>query len=308
MDRDLVRRLAAGDAGEHLGSNGSRWRDGLAVDRLDTPSPHPAHARPPAASLCVASGKGGTGKSVVCAALAASLARRARTLLVDADLGVGNAHILQDVHPEFSCLEVVEGVRDLREVRAPCAPNLDLVAGGSGISRLASLTPVELSLLAAGLAALEGEYGYLLCDSAAGISPQTLAFAASSDVVLVISTPDVTALTDAYAFLKVLLQQRGDARPLLLVNRARNAAEAHHVAERYVSAAKKFLGREPRWIGWLPEDPNVTECVNLRRPVPTVRPHSPFARALEEVALRLVLELEGAPPLGLGRQLLLRGG
>ena len=55
-----------------------------------------------AGSICVVSGKGGTGKSSVSASLAALLARHGRTLLLDADLGCANAHILQDVHPEHT--------------------------------------------------------------------------------------------------------------------------------------------------------------------------------------------------------------
>jgi len=257
-----------------------------------------------AGSLCVASGKGGTGKSVVSASIATWLARRGRTLIVDADMGVGNAHILQDVAPAYSFVDVVEQRRSVREVRVGCRPALDLLAAGSGVSRMASLSAHEMHLVACGIESLEHEYARIVLDSAAGISNQTIAFAAASDVVLIVTTPDVTALTDAYAFLKVLLQRRPDCTPLFVVNRATSAEEGLHVAGRMRAVAHKFLGREPRCLGWLPEDRAVVASVHERRPALVAAPDSDFARAFEPLAHAVAAELERVGARGLGRSLL----
>lgn len=257
-----------------------------------------------AGSVCIASGKGGTGKSVVSASLATLLAERARTLLVDADFGVGNAHIMQDVAPALSFIDLVAGKAQARDVRHRCGDRLDLLAGGSGVSHMANLGGYELHLIACGIEALELEYGYVLTDSAAGISNQTVSFAAASDVVVIVTTPDVTALTDAYAFLKVLYQRRGDVTPLFLVNRAFDEQEAEHVAERIVSVAHKYLGREPRCIGYLPEDRAVVRGVNARRPTVLNEPDCAFAKAVRLVADEVALELGRVRHGGLGRTLL----
>ena len=258
---------------------------------------------PPALSVCVASGKGGTGKSVVSASLATVLARRGRTLLVDADLGVGNAHILQDVAPARSFVDVVEGRASVREARVACRPGLDLVAGGSGVSRMAGLSAYELHQVAHGIEAIEREYAHVVVDSAAGISQQTVAFAAASDLVLLVTTPDVTALTDAYAFFKVLSQRRPDAATLLVVNRAQDAEEGLHVSERMRSVAHRFVGREPAYLGALPDDRSVLRSVNERRPAVLAEPGSDFARAFEALGEALARELETRRPRGLGRTL-----
>jgi flagellar biosynthesis protein FlhG len=258
--------------------------------------------------VCLASGKGGTGKSVVSASLAAIFARRGRTLLVDADMGVGNAHILQNVVPSHSFVDVVEGRRSVRDIRVPCGPHLDLLPAGSGVSRMAGLSTYELRMVACGLESLETEYRFLLVDSAAGISNQTVAIAAASDVCLIVTTPDVTALTDAYAFLKVLLQRKAHAVPYFVVNRAASAEEAEHVADRMRSVARKFLGREPRFAGALPDDRSVVKCVNERAPVVTSEPRSPFAQGMEQLARVLFEELERRRPQGLGRSLLRGAG
>lgn len=257
-----------------------------------------------ARSLCIASGKGGTGKSVVAAALAELFARGARTLVLDADMGVGNAHILHDLCPEHSLVDVVEGRCSVREVVLSARPGLDLLAAGSGVSRMAGLTSYELHLVASGLEALESDYERVLVDSAAGISTQTVSFAAASDAVLIVTTPDVTALTDAYAFLKVLLQRRPDCAPSFVVNRATSAEEGLAVAERLRAVSRKFLGREPRFLGAIPEDRTLALSVAARQPVTAFAPDAPSAQALVALARELRHELEGLTPRGLGRQLL----
>ena len=261
---------------------------------------------PRAASLCVVSGKGGTGKSVVTASLATRFAARGRTLIVDADFGVGNAHILQDVSPTRSLVDVVQERAHVRDVLLPCSGQIDLLAAGSGVPRMAELSKYETHRIAAGIEELELEYRFLLVDSAAGIGRQTVGVARASDAVLVVTTPDLTAMTDAYALLKVLRGRRPTCRPLLVVNRARDEAQAESVAKRIQNVSRRFLGGEtgwPRFIGWLPEDPAVRECVNRRAAVVLLEPEAPFSIALETVAVRLLEELASLHPKGLGRTL-----
>lgn len=275
------------------------------ADRAPVVAKQREHSAPPRAhSLCVASGKGGTGKSVVSASLATIFAMRGRTLLVDADFGVGNAHILHNLCPQHSFVDVVEGRLSVRDIRVTCRPQLDLLAGGSGVSRMAGLSAYELHLVAVGIESLEPEYQHVLVDSAAGISNQTIALGAASDVVLLVTTPDVTALTDAYAFLKVLLQRRGEIVPLFVVNRATSEEEAEHVADRLRSVSRKFLGREPRYAGWLPDDRHVVECVNARSPVVARAEDAPFSHAVRQLAVTLRAEFDRVHPRGLGRSML----
>jgi len=257
-----------------------------------------------AVSLCVASGKGGTGKSIVTAALARLFSAHRRTLLFDADLGVGNAHILQDVAPARTLVDVVEGTAKVAEVREPCSDSLDLVAAGSGVPRMTYLSSYELHLVAYGVGELEREYDYVVVDSAAGISHQTLAFAEASDIVLVVTTPDLTAMTDAYAFLKVLYTRRPEAQVLLAVNRAEDQDEAERVRVRIGEVCERFLGVLPRSAGWIPLDPAVVRAVNHRASVVMAEPDAPAARALRVLAARVLRELAHVEPRGLGRSLL----
>ena len=266
--------------------------------------------RPPlvASSICIASGKGGTGKSVLTASLARLLARRGRTLLVDADFGVGNAHILQGVHPASSLVEVVEGDVTLQQALHDCGGGLDLLAAGSGVSRMTELSVYEMHLVARELERVEGAYAHVLVDSAAGVSSQTVAFAAASDVVLLATTPDITAMTDAYAFFKVLLRRRPGVNPLLVVNRARDYDEAYSVACRMDQVSRRYLGRAPRWIGYVPDDPLVVRSVNERTPLVLLDPDGEASRALGGIASALLDELARTPACGLSRGLTSRVG
>ncbi len=315
--RKRLMRLAKGrESTEPLRGLGARpgnaFGPGVARPGFRTPRPtrastrYAAHERlgrsVRAASLCVASGKGGTGKSVISSSIAALLARRGRTLIFDADFGVGNAHIFQDVSPPKTIAQVVEGSDSVRDVVVPCSGQLDLVAAGSGVPRLANLSEHEMHLLSTGIEDLEFDYKYLVVDSAAGVSRQTVSFAGSSDLTLIVTTPDLTAMTDAYAFFKVLMARTG-RRPLLVVNRAQSANEADEVSQRILKVCDRFLGITPIPIGFVPDDPNVPRCVNQRSTVVLREPDCPASLALEQVAVEVLEHLGREHPAGMGRQL-----
>ena len=290
--RRLLRFTEQRASNRHLGPSGSV---DFSVDPL-------APVR--ATSICIVSGKGGTGKSLVTASLACLFAKKAKTLVVDGDLGVGNAHILQDVAPDKSFIDLVNGDAALEDLVTSCRSNLDLIGAGSGIARLAGLSGQELHLIATGLERLELAYRYVVVDSAAGISNQTVSLAAASDVVVLVTTPDVTAMTDAYAFFKVLLQRAPAAAPLLVVNRVTAPEEAHFAARRLAEVSKKFLAREPRWIGNLVEDAAAHRSVQRRVPLVLSEPESRLSLCLADVCTEVLEACRRTPARGLGRTLL----
>jgi len=232
------------------------------------------------------------------------LSSRAKTLVFDADLGCANAHILHDVHPERSLVDVVEGRLHVQDVVVPCGRRLDLLPGGSGFARVAGLSEFEIHLVARGIEELEGDYRYLVVDSAAGISNQTVAFAAAADVVLLVTTPDVTALTDAYAFLKVFVRRSPLAMPLLVVNRCTEREEAQHAARRLSDVSRKFLGRDLTCLASLPEDRGAFRCTQRRTPVVEGEPDGALASGLRDLERAVLDELARTNARGFGSELL----
>lgn len=267
------------------------------------PDPGGVTATDHARSVCIASGKGGTGKSTVSAALAALFARRGATLLLDADLGCANAHILQGARPERSFADVLHGDVAVRDIVTPCPSGVHLLAGGSGYASLAGLRSYELEMIGRGLSRLEPEYDHLVVDSAAGLSRQTVAFAVASDLTLLVTTPDLTAMTDAYAFLKVFARQcvaQSIERPmpLLVINRATSEAEAAHVASRLQDVVAKFLGERIELLAVLPEDRAAYRCAQSRKTVVAEEPDSELGRALLGLSNGVMSRLARVPTAG----------
>ena len=297
--------------GSEKGQAGATSKRGLTAGlRSRGSSSRPARKRPasppagPGKTLCVVSGKGGTGKSMISASLAALLARHGPMLLFDADLGVGNAHILQGVSPKRTVADVLAGTVSVREALHACGDGLHLLAGGSGLAQLANLHSSEIDVLAAGMSELDAEFDTWLVDSAAGLSRQTMAFAAASDLVLLVTTPAVTSLTDAYAFLKVLWTHSPETPVRMVLNRVHHAKEGREAAERLSGVTQRFLGRQLHCLSVLPEDPSAFRATQERRPVVTGAEPSPLVHELRRLEEQVRTELSQVQHRDFGDRLL----
>jgi flagellar biosynthesis protein FlhG len=247
-----------------------------------------AAADPLLPALAVTGGKGGVGKTCVAVNLAVALARLGlRPLLIDADLGLANADILLGVDPARTLHDHFAGGVALSEVVTRTPWGIDFVPAASGHEELAALDDTRLAALTAGLARLGSAYDLLVIDTPAGIGREVMASLRASRVVLAVVTPDPTSITDAYALIKVLESQRPGKDVRILVNQARNLAEAQAVFAKLRGVAVKHLGRELAFAGELPRDPQVAEAVRRRRPFTAGQVDCPAASALRALALRL---------------------
>ena len=99
----------------------------------------------PARVVCVASGKGGTGKSVLASNLAIQRARMGeRVLLVDSDAGMANAHLLLGMAPSHDLGHVMEGQIKAEDALLEGPYGLNLLSGGVG--RQALINPTRRQL------------------------------------------------------------------------------------------------------------------------------------------------------------------
>jgi flagellar biosynthesis protein FlhG len=250
---------------------------------------HPARwSRPHVRTVAIASGKGGVGKSNLAANLAVSLGQRgARVLLVDADLAQANLDLLLGLHPRFDLQHVLAGTKTLDEIVIEGPYGVKLVPAASGAPELAELDDYRRECLLRGLGQLDDEADLILLDTASGTSPQVIAFCLAADDVLVLTTPEMPAFSDAYALIK-LLHQRGLSGALrLVVNMARDPEEAEETAHRIRLVARRFLNLLPDPWGFVPFDAAVARAVRLQEPVVTAFPSSPAAAAYRAVAAQL---------------------
>jgi flagellar biosynthesis protein FlhG len=235
--------------------------------------------------LCIASGKGGTGKSVLATNLAALRAQRGeRVLLVDFDAGLANAHLLLGLAPRYDLGDVVEGRVSVEEAIVEGPEGLSLLSGGVGRATLANPTRRELDRLFKALRPLEDRYDLVIIDHGAGMGYATVTHLAATSTLILVTNPEVTALSDAYALYKRARMVNADIRTGMVVNRAPDEDRALAAWTRFEGASKRFLGHAPELITWVPADERVLASIQERRPVCLSSPDSAAARAIDRVS------------------------
>ena len=253
------------------------------VDSIQAPGADPA-----VRVIAVASGKGGVGKTNLTANLAVALARRGlRVWVLDADLGLANMDVVYGIRPTHTLEHVLRGEKRLVDIVADGPAGVRLVPAASGVAALTALTPAQQLHVLDEVDALEGDLDVLLIDVAPGIVSNVLYFAAAATETVVVTTPEPTAIADAYALIKVLATRWGRHGFPVLVNMAESAADATAAYERLASVAQRFLAVRLEFIGWIPRDEAMPRAVRAQTPVVLAEPATPAARAIVGIAQRL---------------------
>ena len=251
-------------------------------------------------AIAVASGKGGVGKTNVVANLALALQRRGqRVIVVDADLGLANLDTLLGLHPRATLRHVVHGERGIRDVLVEGPAGVQIVPAASGYEEMTQLTRDQQLVLLDQIDSLDGAFDVLLLDTGAGISSNVLFFATAAQETLVVTTPDPTALTDAYALIKVLATRYAEQEFGVVVNMARGEAEARRTFNHLSRVAAHFLHVGLQLTGWVPHDPEVGEAVRRQRTVLELAPSAPASRAFEALAAEVASAPRRGPKGGL---------
>ena len=208
-------------------------------------------------SIAVTSGKGGVGKTTLALILAASLAKlQKKVLLMDADLGLANVHILLGIAPRFNISHVVSGECGIDDIMVEAAPGVFLAPGASGLEQLANLDAGRLERLRMDFMGLEERYDYLLMDTGAGIGSTVTGFARCADMALLVMTPDPSSLADAYAMVKVLYE-KGSGNIAVVVNTVSGEREGREAFDRLNTLVVRFLKKPVELYAILPNDGEV---------------------------------------------------
>jgi flagellar biosynthesis protein FlhG len=243
--------------------------------------------------ITVTSGKGGVGKTNICVNLAVQFAKAGlRPCIFDADLGLANINILMGIHPEHTLEEVVNGEKRISDILIHDTCGVDIIPGGTGVERLAAMTPEGVSQLIDSFSCLE-DYDVLFFDTSAGISRDVLSFCMASQEVLLVVTSEPTSLTDGYSMLKVL-SLNGYRDPVKVVmNKAKNERFARAVFDKFNETVKQYLPIEISYAGCLPVDETVSAAVTRQRPFTLLYPSTRAAVSIEKLA-EFLLDNPGA--------------
>ena len=227
--------------------------------RLSPSVPVRRPARNRCVSIAVTSGKGGVGKTTLALVLAASLAKmQKKVLLMDADLGLANAHILLGLAPKFNISHVVNGECGINDIAVEVLPDLHLVPGASGLEQLANLDTGRLERLRMDFMRLESDYDFLIMDTGAGIGAAVTGFVRHADMVLLVMTPDPSSLFDAYAMVKVLREKSGAQQTIAVaVNMAKDGREGRETFDKLNALVERFLKKSIELYAILPNDREV---------------------------------------------------
>jgi len=241
--------------------------------------------------LSVTSGKGGVGKTNIAANLAYLLSRaNKKTLILDADAGLANIDVILGIHSRYNLSHVLNGERSLDEVIVPGPGGILILPSASGIPEMTDLSRGQKLTLIDELNLYNHSLDFMLVDTAAGISANVMYFNMAAKEIVVVTSPEPTALTDAYALIKVLYQRHAKRRFRLIVNMARSSQEASEVCKRLARATDHFLNLTIEYLGYVVWDENVKEAVRQQKAVAEIYPNSPATRCLAKIAEKISSE------------------
>ncbi len=235
--------------------------------------------------FALTSGKGGVGKTNMSVNLAYALARMGhRTLLMDADLGLGNVDVLLGLAPEKNIFHLFFQEATLQQVLIETNFGFRILPAASGVSEMLSLSSGQKLELLEAMDPLEQEVDFFLVDTGAGITDNVLYFNLAVQHRVIIITPEPTSLTDAYAMIKVLHVKHGVQKFHVLVNMARDITEAKRIFGKLYAACDHFLKEVSlAWLGHVPQDNLVTQAVMQQRPFCHLDPNGKASRHVFQI-------------------------
>ena len=238
-----------------------------------------------ASSIVVASGKGGVGKTSLAVNLGLTLARQGRrTVLLDADFGMANAHILIGANPNRFVMDAIQGDASMADVLCDAPHGMKFISGGSGLLEMLNLDQTTRYQTIRMVDELRDETEVLIADVPAGASDSSIAFVAAADRVVVVLVGEPTSFLDAYSLIKAANLEAKVRHFSIVVNMARSAKEAQAHFEKFKATATRFLDVSLTYAGHLPLSERMRRSVVARRPISMDQPDLPENQAFMQIS------------------------
>lgn len=245
-------------------------------------------------TIAITSGKGGVGKTSVAVSLSIALARGGSSVtLLDADLGLANINVILGIIPKYNLYHVIKGQKKLKDIVIEVPEGIKIIAGASGFHQLANLDPKQRNEFIGAVAELDSD-DYMVVDTGAGVSQNVLSFVIAADEIIVVTTPEPTAITDAYGIIKSIAAQSPDKIIKIIVNRVQSVAEGNRVAQRVINIAGQFLNIKVENLGFIFDDIYVPKSVRNQKPFIVSYPKSKASACVSIIADRISNKSTGA--------------
>lgn len=239
--------------------------------------------------IAIASGKGGVGKTNISINLAMAYAQLGKKVIVmDADLGLANVNVILGIIPKYNLYHLIRKQKRMSEILMDTDYGIRIVAGASGFSKIANLTDEERGHFIDELSALS-DADIIIIDTSAGVSSNVLGFIAAADDAIIVTTPEPTAITDAYGIIKIIATEieNMDLGLKLIVNRVKSVTEGRKIAERVINIAGQFLNLKLDYLGYVYEDQGVGSAVIHQKPFMASEPNGKAAICVRHIVSRL---------------------
>lgn len=244
----------------------------------------------PHQKIAIASGKGGVGKTWLSITLCHALANKGKkVLLFDGDLGLANVDIQLGLMPKHDLGGVLAGRLPLNQATTAYSDGgFDIIAGRSGSGNLADIATSRLRSLSEDITLLSASYDQVVFDLGAGVERTVRSLANQVDVVFVVTTDEPTALTDAYAFIKLTHMERPNLELKVIVNMANSTKEGERTYNTILKACEGFLKFSPALAGVVRRDTKVRETIRNQTSILVRFPNTEAANDVRMIVDRLI--------------------
>ena len=218
-------------------------------------------------TLAIASGKGGVGKTTISVNLALTQARFSNCLLLDADMGMANAHILLGINPKTSVRDVVEGKLSLESAIVEGPNNIQFLSGGSGITELLSINKTKKFNFIRSFETLSQKVDHLFVDVSAGADEMALNMISASDKLLIVLVNEPTSFMDAFTLIKACNLELKFKEFCVITNMVKSDHQGKLVFDRFRNIVTKFYDVNLNHVGSLLNIKEIRDSVLKKQPI-----------------------------------------